>query len=74
MSRQAAGFSSHLDSQEQHLAKWVEARKRERRLYLVPKTEAQEELEMAKIEGIMDGIGICIGIMTVIGVLVMLII
>lgn len=44
--------------QEKHLQEFIEARKRKSRLTMVPKTETREEIEMARIESLMTGIGL----------------
>lgn len=60
-------------SQAEQLQTWVENRKRERRVQIIPKTDTQHEMELVKIEGVMDGIGITVGVMTVTGILALLV-
>lgn len=57
--------------QAEQLQAWIETRRRGRRVQIVPKT--QEEIEMARLLGIMDGIGITVGVMAVIGLLALLV-
>lgn len=47
-----------VSQQEQHLQNYAEARRRQRRVTLAPKTETREEMEMARIDGFMTGIGL----------------
>lgn len=49
----------HIETeQEKRLREYTEARKRQRRVTFTPKTETQEEIEMARIDGFMTGIGL----------------
>lgn len=59
--------------QEKHLQEFIEARKRQSRLTMVPKTETREEIEMARINSLMTGIGLGAGAVVIITGLALLI-
>lgn len=64
----------HIETeQEKRLREYTEARKRQRRVTFTPKTETQEEIEMARIEGFMTGIGLMASVVAIVAALALIV-